>query len=91
MKSLDNLDEKINSKEASITNNGNLKEDENFSNDNIVFKIKEIEITPENMDDEDNINDEELDHEVDEEEIKSRIDFNITNDTVSLILIIRFV
>jgi len=81
-KFLDNSDEKVDAKEEI---NNDIKEEKNCINDNIGFKVKEIEVIPENMDDEDNIQDEELDHEVDEEEIKGRIDFNISNDAVSLI------
>jgi len=90
LKSLDILDNKVNAKEESIENNEDLKE-ENVTNDNIIFKVKKIEVTPESRDDEDNIQDEELDHEVDEEEIKGSVDFNITNDTVSLRLNMFFI
>lgn len=60
-------------------------------NKNINVGVKEFEVIPEVLDDEDNIQDEELDHEVDEEDIKgSTDDFNQTNDTVSSIFILTF-
>lgn len=71
-----------------IENKENIKdleeEKKKIINKNIVVK----EVIPEVIDDEDYIQDEELDHEVDEEEIKSRSnDLNQTNDTVRLILL----
>lgn len=72
--------EKIENKE----NKKDLEEKNKIITKNIDVK----EVIPEAIDDEDYIQDEELDHEVDEEEIKSRsIDFNQTNDTVRLILL----
>lgn len=75
-KSLDNLNiEEDEIKEELIKINENM-EVKDIINDNIIIDVKEI------VDDEDNIQDEELDHEVDEEEIKGSIDY--TNDIVRL-------
>lgn len=53
-------------------------------NDNTMIKEKEVNVKKDECEDEDNIQDEELDHEVDEEEIKGRTDgFNQINDSVS--------
>lgn len=81
-------DKKIESKEKCEENVGDLKEEKNSTCDNVVIaEIKENEVTPEAVDDEDNIQDEELDHEVDEEEIKGNNDnFNQTDETVGLML-----
>lgn len=78
---IDDEDEKV--KEKMTEDNEDLKE-KNIANENINVGVKEYE----DVDDEDNILDEVLDHEIDEEEIKgSTDDFNQTNDTVSLIFI----
>lgn len=69
------IEEEMHEKENTIVEN------------NIVVEVKEIDNLPETID-EDNIHDEELDHEVDEEEIKGNSDtFNETNDMVGLYLI----
>lgn len=74
--SLDDLDiEGDEIKEEFIKINENIEEKKDIIKNSIIIDVKEI------VDDEDNIQDEELDHEVDEEEIKGSTDF--TNDTVS--------
>lgn len=89
-KSLDNFDinEEDDVAEEHNKNNANMLEiEKDITKDSIVSALKEIE----DLDDEDNIQDEELDHEVDEEEIKNSTDF--TNDTVSFtfnLIIITF-
>lgn len=66
-----------------------VEEEEEILNKINVIGVKEV--TPEAIDDEDNIQDEELDHEVDEEDIKCRSnDFNQTNDTVRLNITIKY-
>lgn len=84
-KSLDDFNAIEEVGEDSTGNNEDL-EINNIVNDNNASEIKEIEIIPETIDDEDNMQDEELDHEVDDEEIKcSNNDFNQSNDTVGVI------
>lgn len=81
IKNLENVEtgEKIENKE-------NLKDLEEDKKKIISKNIDVKEVIPEVIDDEDYIQDEELDHEVDEEEIKSRSnDFHQTNDTVRLV------
>lgn len=82
--------------EKCVENVNNLSEEKNSISEDIIVRIKENEVELgvkpevkqpklENLDDEDNIQDEELDHEVDEEEIKGINDnFNQTDETVSL-------
>lgn len=80
--SLDTLDTNEEVKEKSSKDNEDLIEED--INVNSVIEVKEV--IPLAID-EDNIQDEELDHEVDEEEIKgSTADFNEINDNVGLIL-----
>lgn len=88
IKMLEKLGTGIEVKEEFTELNGDLQKSEIKNlNDNNINVVKESEVTPEaDVDDEDNIQDEELDHEVDEEEIKGSIDvFNQTDDTVSLL------
>lgn len=85
-KSLEMLDTGIETKEESTELNGVQESEIKNLNDNNINVVKEIEVIPPEaeVDDEDNIQDEELDHEVDEEEIKGSIDdFDQTDDTVS--------
>lgn len=79
---IDNLDILDNDKEESIDN---LEEcvKEKYINDNYLTRLKENKVIPETIDDEDNIQDEELDHEIDEEEIKgSNDEFNQNSEIV---------
>lgn len=82
-----NNDEEVAIKKVSIVNYGDSKikrEREIISMNDNVPKVKVDEIKQKTIDDEDYIQDEELDHEVDEEEIKSSTDnFNEINDSVS--------
>lgn len=72
--------------EESKESNEDLDDEKMIINVSNSIEDKEMEIVPKTIDDEDNIQDEELDHEVDEEEIKStNAEFNQTNETVCLV------
>lgn len=80
------IDKEVEDKEESIDNLEEYVEEKNI-NDNYLTRLKGNKVIPETIDDEDNIQDEELDHEIDEEEIKgSNDDFNQNSETVGSIL-----
>lgn len=83
------IDKEVDDKEESIDNSEEYVEEKNI-NDNYITRLKGNKGIPETIDDEDNIQDEELDHEIDEEEIKSsNDDFIQNNETVGSILNIQ--
>lgn len=80
------IDKEVEDREENIDNLEEYVEEKNI-NDNYLTRLKGNKVISETIDDEDNIQDEELDHEIDEEEIKgSNDDFNQNSETVGLIL-----